>query len=162
MDMSEGNSGSFSQMYLINRKEHEHEHSKHKYQDSITGAHFEYFNMCLRLKQIEIERGIEVVGSAEELALCETKLIRDPFFEFAQKVHGMLKGQRCSEKVEIPEEQTTRLDSRQLKWDTSLGMKGIPRLKSAAHPYLEELVSTNSQQGSRKKLYDNYKILHRM
>lgn len=164
MKKSKDNRSSFIQTNLINHKEHEH--PEHRHQDSTTGAHFEYFNMCLRLKQlkkqIERERGTEVVGSAEEAALCEAELVRDPFYEFAQKIHGMLKAQCRGEKTDIPEGQATRLQERLLNWDAGLEAKAVPRLRSAAQPYPEEQASTSSQQGSQKKLYENYKALHRM
>lgn len=56
----DNNEEELDQIDYNNYKGYFYDEAEEKYQDELTGAHFEYFNMCLRLKrlkqQLEIER----------------------------------------------------------------------------------------------------------
>lgn len=95
--------GELAEAALTNYKGFFYDNPGQKYQDEVTGAHFEYFDMCLRLKrlrkQITIERSADVSDSKEDPALSKAKLTRNQPRDFKQQAYNTFKAQDRSGKV---------------------------------------------------------------
>jgi len=73
-----------------------------RYQDEVTGAHFEYFDMCLNLKrlkkQIEVERSVFEDKKIQEPVVCKINLAGS--HKFAKKFYKIFKAKQNTERTE--------------------------------------------------------------
>eukprot|EP00826_Nyctotherus_ovalis_P008205 TRINITY_DN12118_c0_g1_i1.p1 TRINITY_DN12118_c0_g1~~TRINITY_DN12118_c0_g1_i1.p1 ORF type:complete len:175 (+),score=38.71 TRINITY_DN12118_c0_g1_i1:118-642(+) len=135
--------GKLAEAALTNYKGFFYDNPSQKYQDETTGAHFEYFDMCLRLKrlkkQIAIERSADVSESKDDPILSKAKQTRNQPRDFKQQAHSTFKVQDHNGKAGPTKGRNSRqLSNNNVGKSGQVGEQANSRVKSITKFYLEK------------------------